>query len=400
MEKIAKIFKKMSLKKALLIIISIIIFLVILLSTLTTLITTDLQHKILNTRSITIKNKSSNIYKLETGFIYKLNPDSYSYEKLTIGNQIKYYFITSLMIILPIIYIILGTILIVKVYYQIKLQVPIKLLKEGIQYISNQDLSFKISYDSCDELGVLCNTFNDMKDELSKNNQKMWELLRERKLLITSVSHDLRTPITVIKGYIEYLQKALSKHQIDEELLYITINNMFQSTQRLERYVDSIKNIQKIEDIKIIKSNVIFSDYVYLIKRDFKILAGKYQKNIEIYDKTSSKSFYIDKNMIFKVLENVLNNAFRFAVNKVILIIYEKDDYLNFIIQDDGPGFGEEDLINATSLFYSSTLNKGEFGIGLSICKIICEKHDGELKLGNNLSKGAFVKIKIKNSTL
>lgn len=399
MEKIAILFKKKSLKKTLLIIASTIILFVIILSTITVLITSNLQYKILNTRNITIKNENSNIYKIETGFYYELNPNSYSYEKLTAKNQMNYYLVTTLMIALPIIYIVLGTIFIVKIYYQIKLQVPINLLKEGIQHISIQDLNFQISYDSCDELGILCNTFNGMKDELSKNNQKMWKLLNERKALVTSVSHDLRTPITVIKGYLEYLDKALSKHQIDEKILKITINNMFQSSQRLEDYVNSIKNIQKIEDIEIVRNEVIFSDFIYLIKKDFGLLANKNQKNLEVYNKTKSKIIYIDKNMILKALENVLNNAFRFAINKITITILEKSDYLTFIIQDDGPGFSEEDIINATSLFYSSSLNKGEFGIGLSICKIICEKHDGQIKLKNNPSKGGSVIMEIKNST-
>ena len=150
MEKVNNLFKKMSLKKALLIITSMIIFFVTILSTLTILITTNLQHKILNTRSITINNTSST-YQVETGIVYKLAPDSYSYGKLSTSNQINYYLTISLMIILPTTYIILGTVLIVKIYYRIKLQVPIKLLKEGIDCIANQDLTFKIPYDSYDE---------------------------------------------------------------------------------------------------------------------------------------------------------------------------------------------------------------------------------------------------------
>lgn len=141
-----------------------------------------------------------------------------------------------------------------------------------------------------------------------------------------------------------------------------------------------------------------FSNLIYLIKKDFELLANKYQKNLVIHDKTKSKTIYIDKNMILKALENILNNAFRFATNKITLIILETDDYLNFIIQDDGSGFSEEDIINGTSLFYSSSLNKGDFGIGLSICKIICEKHDGQVKLANNSSKGGTVIMEIKKT--
>ena len=77
----------------------------------------------------------------------------------------------------------------------------------------------------------------------------------------------------------------------------------------------------------------------------------------------------------------MLNNAFRFANNGVKLTIMETVGYLEFVIQDDGPGFSKKDLENATTLFYSSQTNKGSFGIGLSISKILCEKHGGILKL-------------------
>ena len=80
----------------------------------------------------------------------------------------------------------------------------------------------------------------------------------------------------------------------------------------------------------------------------------------------------------------MLNNAFRFANNGVKLTIMETVGYLEFVIQDDGPGFSKKDLENATTLFYSSQTNKGSFGIGLSISKILCEKHGGILKLLNN----------------
>lgn len=108
-----------------------------------------------------------------------------------------------------------------------------------------------------------------------------------------------------------------------------------------------------------------------------------------------SKQLYLDKQIIFKILENLLNNAFRFANNGVKLTIMETVGYLEFVIQDDGPGFSKKDLENATTLFYSSQTNKGSFGIGLSISKILCEKYGGILKLLNN-ENGACAIVQIK----
>ena len=72
--------------------------------------------------------------------------------------------------------------------------------------------------------------------------------------------------------------------------------------------------------------------------------------------------------------------------------VYKRQE---FVIQDDGPGFSKKDLENATTLFYSSQTNKGSFGIGLSISKILCEKHGGILKLLNN-ENGACAIVQIK----
>ena len=100
--------------------------------------------------------------------------------------------------------------------------------------------------------------------------------------------------------------------------------------------------------------------------------------------------------MLSKILENIFDNALRFSTDKIVLSIDEKKDYICFSIQDDGVGFTAEELNSATSFFYSSPTNGGNFGIGLSICKILCEKLGGNMCLGNNFDCGAIITIKIK----
>ena len=136
---------------------------------------------------------------------------------------------------------------------------------------------------------------------------------------------------------------------------------MAHSSARLERYVECIQDIQKIEDIEISKTMVVGKDFLEEINNDFMIIAKNNHKDLVLEAKIVSKQLYLDKQIIFKILENLLNNAFRFA----------------------------------TTLFYSSQTNKGSFGIGLSISKILCEKHGGILKLLNN-ENGACAIVQIK----
>ena len=383
MEKIKQQFYNMSLKKSLLLILSVALFLIIILSSTTVLLTSSLRQMILDNRTIHIAVDTAIISENITG-TYEISPSNDEYQYSELANQDKFIYLsaTVAMIALPTLYLVLGTIFIVKIYYRLKLALPIEQLNIGIANLTNNNLDFQITYNSNDELGRLCSTLEVMRNELIENNQKVWELLDQRKALTASVSHDLRTPITVLKGYLDYF-------------LLTTLKSMAHSSARLERYVECIQDIQKIEDIEISKTMVVGKDFLEEINNDFMIIAKNNHKDLVLEAKIVSKQLYLDKQIIFKILENLLNNAFRFANNGVKLTIMETVGYLEFVIQDDGPGFSKKDLENATTLFYSSQTNKGSFGIGLSISKILCEKHGGILKLLNN-ENGACAIVQIK----
>ena len=98
---------------------------------------------------------------------------------------------------------------------------------------------------------------------------------------------------------------------------------------------------KKIEDIEISKTMVVGKDFLEEINNDFMIIAKNNHKDLVLEAKIVSKQLYLDKQIIFKILENLLNNAFRFANNGVKLTIMETVGYLEFVIQDDGPGFSK-----------------------------------------------------------
>ena len=257
-------------------------------------------------------------------------------------------------------------------------------------------MDFQIQYTSDDELGKLCDTFEQMKNEIYKSNRKMWDMLEERKALTASVSHDLRTPITVITGYLDYLEKLIEKQTLTKELLQTTIQNMTRAVNRLERYVDCVKDIQKIEEIKIVKKQFNLEEFVIEIENNFSLVAKQHKKHIKVDNFTETEMIYTDRDMLLKVLENIFDNALRFSVHEIVLTVKESENAVLFMIQDDGMGFSENDLQLATSFFYSSPTNKGNYGIGLSICNILCQKLDGILCLENHKGKGANVSVQLK----
>lgn len=226
MGKIREVFQKMSLKRSLVLLAVFCLSLVSALSVITILTCSSIQKKILDTRPIiitdyVIRDADSNDTENNNGVTAV--PQKYAHGELSKENQLYYWCITILMVSLPIAYIIIASFMVAKLYYKWKLKIPLENLKNGMYHISQQDLDFQIQYTSDDELGQLCDTFEHMKNEIYKSNSKMWNMLQERKALTASVSHDLRTPITVLNGYLDYLEKSIERETLTNETLQTTL---------------------------------------------------------------------------------------------------------------------------------------------------------------------------------
>lgn len=397
MGKIKKVFQNMPLKKALIALAFLCLGIVSILTIITILKFSNIRQELLDNRPIHISEYTVEDYNADNS-VTLVNPKEFSFEPLSGKNLTYYWIITIFMVALPVLYVIIGSIVITKLYYKLKIQSPLKSLNNGVEHILQQDLDFQIEYTSDDELGRLCNAFECMRNEIYMSNRKMWNMLQERKALTASVSHDLRTPITVINGYLDYLDKVSRKQIITEEALYSTIKQMKGAIQRLERYVDCVKDIQKIEDVEIKKECFNLKEYIIDMVNDFSLLSKKQGRMLEYQDQTEIENIHSDKDMLSKILENIFNNALRFSEKTIFFSITEENNYICFTISDDGKGFSQEKLKYATSFFYSSPTNKGNFGIGLSICKILCERLDGILLLKNTADHGASITVQVKKS--
>ena len=394
MGKLKHKIKNMSLQKSLYLIIFIVLIIVSSLTIFTTLITSKARQDIMSQREIVVTGY--NINNQGNSIVYNVDKDNYEYQKLAPAESMKYNIYSSLMIVLPIIYIMVGGYLIVYIYYKIKLKTPMSLLSDGIKNLLEDNLDFSVQYAKNDELGLLCQTLEKVRSELYDNNKRMWNLLEERKVLTDSVSHDLRTPITVMKGYLEYLEKSINKNKLDPKNIETTLRSMNEAIYRLENYVNSIQNIQKIDNIKLEKNDVYVKDFISGLKKDFLMIAKEKNRKLVIEDKIDLNKMCIDKSVVYRILENIIDNAFRYSKEMVVIYINQRDKFLEFQIIDDGDGFSEDDLKNATNRFYTSKSNSGLFGIGLTISKILCEKHGGAIKVRNDKKLGASITFGVK----
>ena len=278
------------------------------------------------------------------------------------------------------------------IFYRNRLEEPINILIEEAQYISRNDLSFECRYESGDEMGEICSAFDKMRVQLSKNQESMWNMMEEQRRLNAAFAHDLRTPLTVMQGYTELLTKYYPKGMVSEEKLLDTLKLLEYQVNRLKKFSETMKDIHTFEGIKIKKGK---NKLIYLLESIRRIANGlKGPENIimDIQNNLSIDEAYYDDHIILEVLENLLSNALSYSNSHIDIFLENEGDMLHLYVRDDGKGFAKEELFMATSPYYSSRADSNEhFGIGLTICKLLCEKHGGSLSISNSTRGGAIV---------
>lgn len=366
-----------------------------LLSSVTIFAANQVQHEILKKRYMTINSPDFQMDENTGNYILDIDNNNITWQPLSRWDTVIYYGSYAAMVGLPVFYIAVGIGAAAAVYYRKKLRNPITQLQNGVERIQEDNLDFHIEYDGDDELGRLCCSMEKMRRELRQKHKALWESLEQRKLLNASVSHDLRTPITVLKGYLDYLEKNIPQDKLTEDMLLDTVSSMQGAVNRLELYVESVRDIEKIENIEIEKRSENVKLLLNELRSNVLQLAGN--KEIIISNDITVDKIQIDKGVFFRILENLLQNALRYAEKQVSINLLHKKDFLILTVKDDGKGFSAADLEKATTVFYSNDKEKQHFGIGLSVCKILCEKHGGLLYVGNQKEKGACVTAKLKN---
>ena len=305
--------------------------------------------------------------------------------------------INILQLVLPLIFFIGLLLLADIIFYKVKLKTPIEILNKGAMEISNNNLDFCLEYNNNDELGNLCNAFEKMRSELNKNNIKMWTMINDRKQLNAAFSHDLRNPLTVLKGYSNYLTKYIPTGKLSDEKILSTTQLMSEHINRIEYYVENMSNAQRLEDLVVSKSMWNINKFIETLDENISIIAKQEGKSFTLKSQINNMNLLFDENIILRVVENIISNAFRYARNNVSILIYLEQELLTFVIEDDGIGFSKESLKSALRPFYrDKTLNdsNAHFGMGLYISKILCEKHNGSISIENNSTNSAKITAK------
>jgi signal transduction histidine kinase len=282
----------------------------------------------------------------------------------------------------------------VLLFYRNKLKKPLTELRAASEKISNNDLDFSIEYDSKDELGQLCTSFEIMRTTLAKNFSEMWRQVEERKQLNAAFAHDLRTPLTVLKGYNEMLQAS------DNSQTRETAATMGKHISRMENYVSSMSHLQRMEDTQPEYKLIDLQPLVSSLYDSAKIVCTKNGKELLLQNDIPVLQLSLDSTFISQVCNNLISNAVRYAQNTVTLSFTLENGGMLLSVSDDGKGFDKNNLHKVTAPYFTEETDHSEhFGLGLYICKLLCEHHGGYLKI-DNISNGAKVSAYFKSLTL
>lgn len=275
---------------------------------------------------------------------------------------------------------------------------PLQELNTAAERISNGDLEFEMTYKENDELGKLCIEFDRMRLKLKESLEKQAKYENSRKLLLASISHDLRTPLTSIKGYIEALQDGIVADEEAKER-YMTI--IVDKTNKLNTLIDDLFIYSKMElgEFQINKVT---------LPSDF-LLEGLLMPKLAEYADAAfefklNKTFPmvmvdVDEKRISQVIDNVIHNATKYTNSFINVHVGTNQGYLQIFIEDDGCGIPKDELPFIFDQFYKVEKSRNSSvqgtGLGLAIAKRLLSAHGGCISVKSEEDVGTTFKIEL-----
>ena len=270
---------------------------------------------------------------------------------------------------------------------------PINDLAKAADYIRDGNLNFEVMGSDYDEIDKLCTNFDTMRKELKMAQERESYMKKERSMLLANISHDLKTPVTSIKGYVEGIRDGIAD---TPEKMNRYLDTIYAKARVIDDMVNNLSMFSKLElsrmtfDFEEGDINVFLRGLVEDYRLDMEKNGVELVSNIS--DETAIVK--IDYEKISRVFSNIIDNAVKYRnENNPMLEIstFTRDNSVYVCISDNGIGIEEKELKNVFEGFYrvdSSRSIKGS-GLGLGIVKQIVEKHGGKIWLkSEGLGKG------------
>ena len=331
-------------------------------------------------------NSIKGVYVLKAPFGYVIN--NFSDRPVT---TIVY----MVMLFTPLIYFALFLVLFTSKLYKYMAN-NINVLLNGAESVSNGNFNFEMKGIKGVEFSKIQDAFNVMINTIKENIDNLTKLDNERRMMVSSIAHDIRTPITVIKTQLELVDDLKDRKDFNMNKHSKIINK---NCDRMTMLTDNLSLLYKVEntDFLLKNENVNLKKVLYEKITEVKYEANKNNIEVNLETNLEKDNYMLDESMIIRVLNNIIYNSLRFTKKgEINLSVYSEGDKINFKCSDTGSGFKQKDTEKLFTAFYQDEDYKNHFGLGLYIAKQIINNYNGQIKAYNNLSGGATVEFYIK----
>ncbi|MGD0613125.1 MAG: ATP-binding protein [Anaerolineales bacterium] len=264
---------------------------------------------------------------------------------------------------------------------------PVRDLTAAIHAMARGDLKQSVAITSGDELGELAAAFNQMSSDLDR-------LSRSRQQMTADIAHDLRTPLTVIGGYVESMHDGVLKPTPERfDIIHAEV-------QHLERLVEDLRTLSQADagELSLNREAVLPSVLLERTVRSYGALAVEKKIELEIQSEPGLPPLSLDPDRMAQVFGNLITNALRYTPEggRIRLTAARAEKTLVLAVQDNGRGIPAEDLPHIFDRFYRADPARsqaGESGLGLAIAKSIVEAHGGKISAESQVGQGTTIKI-------
>lgn len=288
--------------------------------------------------------------------------------------------------------IIIAVFLVCRAFLEYRIRPAIRAVEESAGYLAAGDYGHEISWYGGDEMGGLCRNFEYMRRQLVEEKKRQWQSEEEQRKINAAFAHDIRTPLTVIRGNTEFLQRYLPQGKVSEAMLREKLSAMRYQEERLLQFANTMTKLQKEESRQVCGAWVESGPLVTGMKENALAMAKIHKVACKVRQSGICGEIFVDAGLVEEVFDNLLSNAMRYAREQVTVDMVLEERKLSLFVRDDGTGFSAKALRSAAEPYFSEDKEDGEhFGIGLSIARMLCEKHGGYLQLVNSVDGGGIV---------
>lgn len=253
--------------------------------------------------------------------------------------------------------------------------------------IRNEELDFTVVSSDIREIDAVLKAMDDMREALKTSLESQWRQEQEKKEQLLSLAHDLKTPLTLVRGNVDLLNEtALDEEQRECAAL------IEKYAGKMQMYVQTLIEMMR-DGYRMQRGRVVLADFLEDARAQLHALCAAKGLLTETASACRTEEFYVDRELFMRALLNVFSNAVTYtsAGGTVFFEVRQEENELSFLVTDTGCGFCAEALNHATELFFTGDKSRGtdgHVGMGLYMADLVMKQHGGELVFGNSRETG------------